>query len=97
MDLYWRNESTGEVYLMLMSGPVIASAGTIYVEPNLAWQVAAIGDCDGNGRADLLWRNEMSGEVYMMLMDGFIIGASGTVYREADTAWKVLGQSFVDD
>ncbi len=96
-DIYWRNEATGQVYLMLMNGPAITSQGMVYVEPNLAWQVAAIGDYDGNGRADLLYRNEMTGQVHMMLMDGFSIVSQGTVYSEPNTAWKVLGQSFVDD
>jgi uncharacterized repeat protein (TIGR02543 family) len=95
-DLYWRNESTGQVYLMVMNGPAIASQGQIYVEPNLLWQVVAIGDYDGNNRADLLFRHEMTGQVYMMLRDGFSVLGGSIVYTEPNTAWKVLGQSYLE-
>ncbi len=90
-DLLWRNEATGQVYLMLMNGGTIASQGMIYAEPNLAWKIVAQGDYDGDGKADLLWRNESSGHVYMMLMNGLSIAGAAMVYYEPNTSWKVMG------
>lgn len=90
-DLVWRNESTGEVYGMLMDGNAVKARGMIHREPNLAWKVVAQGDYDGDARHDLLWRNEETGEVVMMLMNGLGVAALGTVYREPNTAWRILG------
>jgi hypothetical protein len=38
-DLLWRNETTGQVYMMLMNGLVIASSAMVYQEPNIAWNL----------------------------------------------------------
>ena len=90
-DLLWRNESTGRIYAMLMNGPAIASEGTVYLEPNLAWKIVAHGDYNGDGKADLLWRNDTTGQVYMMRMNGLAIAAQAMVYTEPNTAWKLMG------
>ncbi len=90
-DLLWRNEVTGQTYIMLMNGTGIASQGMVYTEPNLAWKIVAQGDYNGDGKADLLWRNDTTGQIYMMLMDGLTIASQATVYYEPDTAWRVMG------
>jgi hypothetical protein len=38
-DLLWRNDSTGQVYMMLMSGTAIANQSQVYTEANMAWHV----------------------------------------------------------
>jgi len=38
-DILWRNESTGQVYLMLMDGTAIASQALVFTEPNTAWKI----------------------------------------------------------
>ena len=90
-DILWRNDSTGQVYLMLMNGTAVASAAMVYVEPNLAWKIVATGDYDGNGKSDLLWRNDTTGQVWMQLMNGTAIASQGGPYNEPNTAWKLLG------
>jgi hypothetical protein len=90
-DIVWRNDSTGQVYMMLMNGPSIANQNLIYQEPNLAWKIVALGDYDGDGKADLLWRNDSTGQVWMIKMDGLTTGSQGMVYVEPNTNWKVLG------
>ena len=90
-DLLWRNDSTGQVYMMLMDGATIASARMIWHEPNTAWKIVAQGDYNGDGRADLLWRNDATGQVYMMLMNGLAVTNAAMVYQESNTAWKLLG------
>jgi hypothetical protein len=90
-DILWRNEATGQVYMMLMNGFAIGGAGFVYQEPNLAWKIAANGDYNGDGKADLVWRNDITGDVYMMLMNGLSIGSGTMIYREPDPAWKILG------
>jgi hypothetical protein len=38
-DLLWRNEVTGQVYMMQMNGLAISAAGMIYQEANTAWKI----------------------------------------------------------
>ncbi len=90
-DLLWRNSTSGQIYVMLMSGSTIQSQGLMYVEPDLAWKIVAQGDYNGDGKADLLWRNETTGGVYMMLINGLAIASQAMVYGEPNTAWKLLG------
>jgi hypothetical protein len=63
----------------------------VYREPNTDWVIVAVGDYDGDGRADILWRNIRPGEVCMMLMNGLTIASQGMVYSEPNTAWRPLG------
>jgi hypothetical protein len=90
-DILWRNDLSGDIYLMLMNGPTIAFEGVIYHEPNLAWKIVAAGDYNNDGKADILWRNDSTGQVYMMLMNGVSIASQAMVYTEPNLAWKVLG------
>jgi hypothetical protein len=90
-DLLWRNDTTGQVYIMLMNGASISSAAVVYTEPNLAWKIVSQGDYNGDGKADLLWRNDTTGQVYMMLMNGLAVASQAYVYQEPNTAWKLLG------
>jgi hypothetical protein len=76
---------------MLMNGGAISSQGIVYYEPNLAWKVVAVGDYNGDGKADLLFRNDSTGHVYLALMNGLAISGQGMVYYEPNTQWKVLG------
>ena len=89
-DILWRNVSTGENYLYPMNGlTILGGEGYVrsVIEP--AWQIAAIGDYDGDGKADVFWRNVSTGDIYLCPMDGTTIkpteGYIGTV---ADLAWR---------
>lgn len=90
VDLLWRNTTTGQIYLMPMNGLVRASSeAMVYQEPNLAWQIVAVGDLNGDGRADLIWWNNQTGQVYGMLMNGAAIVQQGMIYQEPNTAWQI--------
>ncbi len=90
-DILWRNDATGQVFVMLMNGGAIASQAMVYQEANLAWKIVAVGDYNGDGKADLLWRNDATGQVFMMLMNGAAIVSQAMAYVEPNTAWKILG------
>ena len=51
----------------------------------------ALGDYNGDGKADILWQNLVTGQVYMILMDGFTTLGADFVYAEPDTQWRIVG------
>ncbi|KJU81694.1 FG-GAP repeat-containing protein, partial [Candidatus Magnetobacterium bavaricum] len=54
------------------------------------WQLKAIADFDGDGKADMLWQNTTTGDVYVWLMDGAGIIGGGFVVRGMPALWQLL-------
>lgn len=90
-DLLWRNDTTGQVYVMILAGGLVMGGAVVHAEPNPAWKIVATSDYNADGRADLLWRNEASGQLYLMLMNELAVVAQGAIYNEPNLQWKVLG------
>ena len=93
-DIVWRNTSTGENYLYPMDGRAIKSSeGYVRTVADLTWQIAALGDYDGDGKTDLVWRNSNSGENYLYPMDGRTIKSSEGYFRTVPPgSWTVIGK-----
>ncbi len=56
-------DHTGDVAGWLMQGLTRVSPGVLAGGVPLDWQIAGVGDLDGNGTADLVWRNTSTGDV----------------------------------
>ena len=70
-----------------MNGTTITGEGYL-AETDLNWQVAGVGDFNGDGRADILWRNSSTGENYIWLMNG-TTNTGGYLRTQADLNWQV--------
>src|SRR5688572_911930 len=90
-DMLWRNLSTGENYIYLMSGTSIVGEGYVRTVADQNWQVAGVGDFNGDGRADILWRNSATGENYLYLMNAASIAGEGYLRTVADPTWRIAG------
>src|SRR3989454_966241 len=90
-DILWRNTVTGQNYLYPMDGLAIKPAeGYLRTVADLSWQIAGVGDFDGDGKADVLWRNSASGQNYIYPMNGTtILGTEGYTRTVADSRWVV--------
>src|SRR5688572_7574005 len=89
-DVLWRNSATGENYLYFMDGKAIKpSEGYLRAVPDQNWQVAGVGDFNGDARADIVWRNSATGENYVYLMNGKTIVTEGYIRTVADQNWEV--------
>jgi hypothetical protein len=82
-ELFWRNESTGDVAMHYFNGSTYATTKNIYFKneaPELKiggirsdWTIRSTQDFNGDGKADLLWNNINSGETVIWEMNGNII------------------------
>jgi hypothetical protein len=97
-DILWRNNATGENYLYPMSGlAILGTEGYLRTVADLDWNVAGVGDMDGDGKADILWRNSDTGENYLYPMNGTaILGTEGYLRTVADQNWQVTGTGDYD-
>jgi hypothetical protein len=97
-DILWRNGSTGENYVYPMEGlSILGSEGYLRTVADQNWQVAGIGDFNGDGNADILWRNGSSGENYVYPLSGTtILGSEGFIRTVADLNWQVVGVADFD-
>jgi hypothetical protein len=90
-DILWHNND-GRVtdWMSTASGGYAPNSGNFYTGISTDWQVASVGDFNGDGRDDILWRNT----------DGHITDWLGTItggfsdnvanaYNSIDTHWHV--------
>ena len=60
-DILWRN-SNGTLVDWTMNGSQVTASQQVTLQgspamPDASWQIAQIGDFNGNGKSDILWRN----------------------------------------
>src|SRR5437763_8432086 len=92
-DILWHNAVTGENYIYFMDGKSIKpSEGYLRTVADTRWQIAGVGDFDGDGKSDILWRNSSTGENYLYPMNGLAIKPTeGYLRTVADTRWQIAG------
>jgi sugar lactone lactonase YvrE len=92
-DILWRNSVSGRNYIYFMNGTTIKPGeGYIRTVADQNWQVAGVGDFDGDGKSDILWRNSATGQNYLYPMDGLAVKATeGYLRTVADTTWQIAG------
>ncbi len=96
----WQNGSGGALASWSMSGALVSSASTITYQGNVAapdasWQVAGLGDFNGDGASDFLWRNQ-NGTLVDWTMNGSQITSSQVVTfggspSTPDASWNIAG------
>jgi hypothetical protein len=94
-DILWRNSSTGRIADWLgkpdASGGFTGNGANSGNTVDLAWQVAGIGDFNGDGHSDILWRNSSTGQVndWLGTATGGFTDNSAHASATLSTAWQV--------
>jgi Ca2+-binding RTX toxin-like protein len=94
-DILWRNSSTGRIADWLgkpdASGGFTGNGANSGNTVDLAWQVAGIGDFNGDGHSDILWRNSSTGQVndWLGTATGGFADNSAHASTILSTAWQV--------
>jgi hypothetical protein len=91
-DILWRHAGDGELYVWnsQLGSPAVNFLGQSLGLVGLDWTVAAIGDYDGDGRADVLFRNA-DGRVYVWNSnDTGLVGFQGQGLGQTPTDWHIL-------
>jgi hypothetical protein len=93
-DILWRNWDTGAFsdWLAIPGGGFAVNDVNAFHQISLDWQVAGIGDFNGDGRDDVLWRN-INGALSNWLgtqTGGFVIN-DPNAFAMVPTDWYVAG------
>jgi hypothetical protein len=95
-DIVWRNDTTGQLFLMQMNGFTRTAEAAVYTEPALTRRVVAQADFHGDGTAALLYRDELTGVLSLVQLSGLTATPPHDVYGEPNLAWKVVAAADFD-
>jgi hypothetical protein len=86
------------IYVYPLDGlAIMPTEGYLRSVPDAAWQVKAVGDFDGDRKADIVWRNSGSGENYLYPMDGRRIKPTeGYLRAVRDLSWQIVAAADYD-
>jgi hypothetical protein len=119
-DLAFQNAATGQIYAWFLDGSGSSvnftsgsgltatgpNAGYLYGGSLPGWQLAAIGDVNGDGIPDLVFQNTATGQVYAFFLNGsgasvnFSTGSgivgTGYLYGGSLPGWQLAGVADVN-
>jgi hypothetical protein len=100
VDFFWHNRTTGMVSIWLMDG--IRMADAVVLSPDsvadVSWQIAGVGDMNGDGYPDLVWQNQTNGLLSVWYLRGsrMVNWAMLNPSQVADTNWKIRAVADLD-
>ena len=98
-DIIWQHDTGGWLAVWFLQGTQVTGTGYLSinrVDPN--WQVRAVGDVNGDGRADLIFQHKTEGWLAVWLMNGSqVIGTSYlSINRMTDPSWQIAAAGDTD-
>ena len=89
-NIYWRHSTLGADYLWYINNSAVSGDAFLPSVPDLNWQVAGIGDLNGDGSPDLIWRHATTGDLNVWFMNGAAFVSDAWLPR-ATSGWQIAG------
>jgi hypothetical protein len=99
-DLVWQNTGDGRLGVWFMNGMQVVSPASLSIPrmPTSGWHVRAVGDADGDRRADILWHKSDTGELALWTLNGATVTSTArlSIASMTNTAWQMVGAEDVN-
>lgn len=98
-DLVLQHATTGELTVWFMDGFRVASTAWLSIRKvPLEWVIQAVGDTNGDGKADVIWRKMDTGGISIWMMNGATVTQTGwlSVSAIADMNWQIVATEDVN-
>jgi hypothetical protein len=95
-ELFWRDMVSGDVRAWLMNGTTVSQASLAWNGVPFEWQIAGVGDLDGDSKPDLIYRNTQTGDIGAWLMDGASVRQMALVWPGVPVEYQIAGIGDVD-
>jgi hypothetical protein len=99
-DLLWQNTADGRLAVWYMDGTQVRATIPLSINkmstPN--WFIRAVGDTDGDGRADIIWHKSDTGELAVWYLNGWAVTGTHrlSIGAMTDTNWTIAGAEDVN-
>ena len=90
-DLVFQNQTTNQVAIWLMSGPIYQGGVLMPYVPPDGWKVVGVGDMNGDGFTDLLFQNQTTGQIAFWYMNGTSYADGAQLTTVPASGWNVVG------
>jgi hypothetical protein len=98
-DLVWQNVD-GTMAVWTMRGPTVQSTQFLSISTtgDPAWQIAAVGDLNRDGKRDLIFQNTTTGSLAVWFLNGStVIGTSYlSINQQPDLNWRIRAVGDID-
>jgi subtilisin len=95
LDLVWRHETEGWVAVWFLNEHSVIGTQFLSIDrvPDANWRIRAVGDIDGDGKADLIWQHTTEGLLAVWLMNGTQVTTTRllSIDHASDLQWQIVG------